>query len=81
MPDGEALRKLYQCLKQREQNKLAMKKTVIILVAIAFFTGSCSGQTTKTEGKSEMVVASVDSVEYIWENKEKTDTKTIHVFG
>ena len=57
-----------------------MKKTVIILVAIAFFTGSCNGQGTKTEGKSETLAASVDSVEYIWENIEKNDTKTIHVF-
>ena len=57
-----------------------MKKSVVILVAIAFFTVSCSGQATKTEGKSEAVAAPVDSVEYIWENKETSDTKTIHVF-
>ena len=57
-----------------------MKKTVIILVATAFFKGCCSGQATKIEGNSETLAASVDSVEYILENKEKTDTKTIHVF-
>jgi len=57
-----------------------MKKIGIILIALAFFSCSCSGQATKTEGKSETVVVDVDSVEYIWENKEKNENKTIHVF-
>ena len=61
-----------------------MRRTVIILIALAFVTNSCSGQTTKkntaTEDNSETVITDADSVEYIWENKGDNNTKIIHVF-
>lgn len=45
-----------------------MKKIVIILIAFAFITGSCSERASK-----KATTSTIDSVENIWEDKEKDE--------